>query len=95
MFVNYVPSDLKWSVLEDSTNPWANRAPLEPIVARAVKFKRSAQGELTATVHQSSTLEVLSFVEEGISIGQGLEAAVASVELIGLDLPPGGQQPTA
>jgi hypothetical protein len=92
MFVNNDPFDIKWSTLEIFATPWTYGPLLEPILDRTVDFKRRA---IIATGNNPSRMEMIQLIQEGISIGEDLEAAAMSVKSSSnLDLP-SCQQPTA
>lgn len=92
MFVNHESGDSKWSSLEEFTAPWIDGPLLEPILCRAVQFRRRVRVPLTEMGHHTSRLEELSkLINDGVSISDDLEAVATSVQLS----PPTEQQPTA
>ncbi|OAQ61111.1 C6 zinc finger domain-containing protein [Pochonia chlamydosporia 170] len=86
MFVNYEPCDAKWSALESFSNPWANQ-PLEPILARAVDFKRRARTRVFLRVDRPPSEDVLQLIEDGISISEDLKNVAANIRAANSTLP--------
>ncbi|KAL5045975.1 hypothetical protein BDW71DRAFT_197982 [Aspergillus fruticulosus] len=95
-FVDYELSDAKWFSFEELTAPWTSDPLLEPVLSRAIHFKRRAQIQFTATGSQSPRLEVLpQLIRDGFTISEELEAAAISVRRSSDPNMPSHQQLTA
>ncbi|KAE8141243.1 hypothetical protein BDV38DRAFT_279149 [Aspergillus pseudotamarii] len=81
IFVNHESGDSKWSALEKFTAPWMDGPLLEPVLSRAVEFRRRIRVPLTEMGHGTSRLEVLSkLIRDGVSISDDLEAVATGVQ---------------
>ncbi|QMW45771.1 hypothetical protein G4B11_009226 [Aspergillus flavus] len=79
-FVDYKLSDAKWFSFEELMAPWTSDPLLEPVLSRAIHFKRRAQIQFTTTGSRSPRLEVLlQLIRDGSTISEELEAAAISV----------------
>ncbi|KAH1581635.1 hypothetical protein KXV95_001372 [Aspergillus fumigatus] len=95
-FVDYELSDTKWFSFEELTAPWMSDPLLEPVLSRAVHFKRRAQFQITATGDQLPRLEVLRrLIRDGFTISEELEAAAISIRRSSDPNMPSYQQPIA
>lgn len=79
IFINFDGCGSKLSALEQFALPWGNAAFLEPIIARAVNFKRTVQAWNGVTDHHLLRTDVLQLVADGISIARDLETVATSV----------------
>ncbi|PCD23973.1 hypothetical protein BFJ63_vAg10823 [Fusarium oxysporum f. sp. narcissi] len=94
MFLNNEPFDVKWLALERFAAPWIKGPLLEPILGRAVDFKRRARAQVT-TDHHPSRIEVIQLIKDGIAISEDLDATATSVKSSSNPDLASHQQPTA
>ncbi|KAF5692857.1 C6 zinc finger domain-containing protein [Fusarium denticulatum] len=94
MFLNNEPFDVKWLALERFAAPWIKGPLLEPILGRAVDFKRRTRAQATID-HHSSRTEVIQLIKDGIAISKDLDATATSVKSSSNPDLPSHQQPTA
>lgn len=80
MFVGHGPSDAKWSALERYTTPWAKEPFLEPILARALHFKRTVEAQVSIQAPQPSIQGFARLIEDGIRLSNDLDTATASIK---------------
>ncbi|KAB8263145.1 hypothetical protein BDV32DRAFT_136204 [Aspergillus pseudonomiae] len=96
MFVNHESGESKWPALEEFTTPWMDGPLLEPVLSRAVQFKRQARLQLTGIGHPASRVEALSkLILDGVSISDDLESVATSVRCSSRADLPTEKQPTA
>lgn len=87
MFFNNEPFDVKWLVLEKYVDPWIKGPLLEPILGRAIDFKRRALSQVSKG-HHPSRIEVMRLIKDGILISEDLDATAINVKAsLNPDLP--------